>query len=83
MPLNRFKLVNTSGLKGLNYKGDFIPFEAIDDQLAEQLMGKTHVLERLAPEGTAVAPVAIAETAEATAETEEAPAPTGRRARSN
>ncbi|MGI4835099.1 MAG: hypothetical protein ACRYFK_16725 [Janthinobacterium lividum] len=45
--LTNFKLVNTDGLKGLHFKGDNIPFDQIDDQLAEQLMGKTHVLARL------------------------------------
>jgi hypothetical protein len=79
MNLTKFKLVNTGGLKGLNYQGDFIPFEAIDDKLAEQLIGKTHVLERIGPTTAAPAGPAIAETA---AEAEEAPA-TGRRARSN
>jgi hypothetical protein len=28
-------------------KGRFIPFEKIDDTLAEQLISQTHVLERL------------------------------------
>ncbi|UOQ96621.1 hypothetical protein MUN81_15400 [Hymenobacter sp. 5317J-9] len=46
MALKKFDLVNTEGLKGLNYKGDFIPFEKITDELAEQLEGKTHVLKR-------------------------------------
>jgi nitrous oxidase accessory protein NosD len=47
MLLTRFRFVNTNGLKGLNYKGDFIPFDKIDDKLAEELITKTHVLERL------------------------------------
>ena len=83
MQLTRFKLVNTSGLKGLNYQGDFIPFEAIDDTLAEQLIGKTHVLERLAQP---VASVAIAETLEPvvpSAEAEDAPAAPSKRSRGN
>jgi hypothetical protein len=47
MALTKFKLVGHEKLKGLNYKGDFIPFDRIDDKLAEQLFGKTHVLERV------------------------------------
>ena len=46
MALTKFDLVNTNGLKGLSYKGDFIPFDKIDDQLAEELEGKTHVLKK-------------------------------------
>lgn len=46
--LNNFKLVKTDGLTGLRYKGRTIPFDKIDDTLAEQLIGKTHVLERVA-----------------------------------
>ncbi len=45
--LNNFKLVNTEGLTGLNYKGRKIPFDRIDDKLAEELIGRTHVLERV------------------------------------
>jgi hypothetical protein len=45
--LKQFKLVNTEGLTGLHYKGKTIPFDKIDDKLAEELVGKTHVLERL------------------------------------
>jgi hypothetical protein len=45
--LTKFKLVKTEGLKGLMVKGRFIPFDRIDDTMAEQLIGKTHVLERL------------------------------------
>jgi hypothetical protein len=44
--LTKFNLIRTEGLKGLMVKGRFIPFERIDDTLAETLMGKTHVLER-------------------------------------
>ena len=44
--LTKFDLVNTDGLKGLNYKGDNIPFDKITDELAEELEGKTHVLKR-------------------------------------
>jgi hypothetical protein len=57
--LNNFKLVNTEGLTGLNYKGRTIPFDRIDDKLAEELIGKTHVLERLPspePAATSEAP---------------------------
>ncbi|MGI4871236.1 MAG: hypothetical protein ACRYFX_08670 [Janthinobacterium lividum] len=46
--LTKFKLVNTEGLKGLYYKGRLVPFDKIDDTLAQELVGKTHVLERLA-----------------------------------
>jgi hypothetical protein len=80
--LTKFKLVRTEGLKGLMVRGRFIPFERIDDTMAEQLFGKTHVLERLPSTKPATAPVALA-LAEASAEgTEaEAPATTSRRAR--
>lgn len=47
MALTKFKFVNHEKLKGLNYKGDFYPFDKIDDKLAEELITKTHVLERL------------------------------------
>lgn len=46
--LKNFKLVNTEGLKGLMYQGRFIAFDSIDDTRAAQLIGKTHVLERVA-----------------------------------
>ena len=46
MALKKFDLVNTEGLKGLNYKGDVIPFDKITDELAEELEVKTHVLKR-------------------------------------
>lgn len=61
--LKNFKLVKTDGLKGLMLKGRLIPFDKIDDTLAEQLIGKTHVLERVAeaPAAVAAAPVALAE----------------------
>jgi hypothetical protein len=45
--LKNFNLVNTEGLKGLFHKGRLIPFDKIDDTMAEQLIGKTHVLERV------------------------------------
>lgn len=45
--LTKFKLVNTEGLSGLMYQGRLIPFDKIDDTRAEQLIGKTHVLERV------------------------------------
>jgi hypothetical protein len=54
--LKNFRLVNTEGLKGLFHKGRLIPFDKIDDTLAEQLYGKTHVLERV--ESTATEPAA-------------------------
>jgi hypothetical protein len=58
--LTKFKLVGTEGLKGLMVKGRLIPFEKIDDTMAEQLIKQTHVLERL-PEGApATAPVVLA-----------------------
>ena len=50
MALNNFNLVRTEGLKGLMLKGRLIPFDKIDDTLAETLIGKTHVLERLPEE---------------------------------
>lgn len=56
--LNRFNLIRTEGLKGLMVKGRFIPFDKIDDTLAEQLIGKTHVLER--KPGTEPAPTSEA-----------------------
>jgi hypothetical protein len=46
--LKNFKLVHTDGLTGVFHKGRTIPFDKIDDKLAETLIGKTHVLERLA-----------------------------------
>ena len=53
MALTKFKLVHHEKLKGLSYQGDFIAFDKIDDKLAEELYGKTHVLERI---GDAPAP---------------------------
>ena len=47
MALTKFKLVNTKGLTGVHYKGDHIKFGDIDDELAEELFTKTHVLERV------------------------------------
>lgn len=61
--LTKFKLVNTDGLKGLYFKGKNIPFDKIDDATAEQLVGKTHVLERL----MAAPPAAIVVVAEESA----------------
>ncbi|MBF9239468.1 hypothetical protein I2I05_18895 [Hymenobacter sp. BT683] len=49
MGLKKFDLVNTEGLKGLQYKGDFIPFDKITDEMAEELVDKTHVLKRKTP----------------------------------
>lgn len=77
--LTKFNLIRTEGLKGLMVKGRFIPFERIDDTLAETLIGKTHVLERKPETEPATAPVVLA-LAEPAAETE-APAATSRRAR--
>lgn len=60
MALSKFKLVNTKGLAGVHYKGDFIKLEDIDDELAEELFTKTHVLERLEPTGKALKALAEA-----------------------
>jgi hypothetical protein len=68
MALTKFKLVGHEKLKGLNYKGDFIPFDRIDDTMAEKLFGKTHVLERVG-EAPATVPVQLA-LAESAAEAE-------------
>lgn len=57
--LKNFRLVKTDGLKGLFHKGRLIPFDKIDDTLAAQLYGKTHVLERV--EAEADATLALAE----------------------
>ena len=46
--LKNFKLVDTEGKSGVFYKGRTIPFDKIDDAKAEELMGKTHMLERVA-----------------------------------
>jgi hypothetical protein len=54
--LTNFDLVNTDGLKGLNFNGDYIPFDKIDDAMAEKLEGKTHVLKRKAVTATANLP---------------------------
>ena len=81
MTLTKFKLVNTKGLKGITYKGDFLPFEQLDDTLAEQLIGKTHVLERIEEPTPAVAVAQLAPASEP-APAEEAPA-TGRKRPSN
>ena len=59
MALTKFDLINTDGLKGLNYKGDFIPFDKITDELAEELVGKTHVLKRKSAAATAKALKAV------------------------
>ena len=44
--LTKYELVNTKGLKGVYFDGRMIPFDKIDDELAEQLEGKTHVLKK-------------------------------------
>jgi hypothetical protein len=59
MALTKFDLVNTDGLKGLNYRGDNIPFDQITDELAEELEGKTHVLKRKSPKAAAKAQAAL------------------------
>lgn len=57
--LKNFRLVHTDGMSGVFYKGRTIPFDKIDDKLAEELVGKTHMLERVG-EVPAPAPVALA-----------------------
>jgi hypothetical protein len=77
--LKKFKLVNTDGLTGVFHKGRLIPFDKIDDAVAEQLYGKTHVLERVEPEAApAVAVAQLAPASEPGAAEAEAPA-AGRR----
>lgn len=81
MSLTKFKLVGTT--KAVFFQGDTIPVEKIDDDLAEKLFGKTHVLERITPEPTpAVAVAQLAEASEPATAEAEAPA-TGRRRASN
>ena len=58
MGLTKFKLVDTEGKSGVFYKGRTIPFDKIDDAKAEELMGKTHMIQRLA-EVPAPAPVVL------------------------
>jgi len=53
--LKNFKLVDTT-TKAVFFNGDTIRVEDIDDALAEKLIGKTHVLARLAPEPTPADP---------------------------
>jgi hypothetical protein len=53
MALTKYDLVNTEGLKGLNFNGDFLAFDAITDEVAQQLEGKTHVLKKKTPAATA------------------------------
>ena len=65
--LKNFRLVKTDGLKGVFHKGRLIPFDKIDDTVAEQLYGKTHVLECVEG-GQHVPALPVAETS-----TEEAP----------
>ncbi len=59
MALSKFKLVNTKGLEGVHYKGDFIKLGDIDDELAEELINKTHVLERVGEVPSTKAPKAL------------------------
>jgi hypothetical protein len=61
--LTKFKLVNHEGMTGVNFNGRTIPLERIDDTLAEKLIGKTHVLERLAEPATTPVVSALAEPA--------------------
>ena len=77
--LTKFDLVNTDGLKGLSYDGDVIPFDKITDELAEVLIGKTHVLKRK-DDGYAAKTLALAQEAASApeAEVQEAPAKAGR-----
>jgi hypothetical protein len=68
--LKNFNLVNTEGLTGVFHKGRTVPFNKIDDALAEQLYGKTHVLERVTapvsePAQVSAAPEPAASEAEA------------------
>lgn len=68
--MKNFRLVNTEGLTGLFHKGRLIPFAKIDDTLAEQLIGKTHVLERVPEiagtgEALALSPLTSPEVSEA------------------
>lgn len=79
--LTKFDLVNTDGLKGLSYDGDFISFDKITDELAEQLVGKTHVLKRK-DDGQATKGIALAQDVSSAPEAEAQEAPTaGRRSR--
>ncbi|MDO7851569.1 hypothetical protein [Hymenobacter convexus] len=61
MALTKYELVNTNGLKGLNYKGDNIAFDKITDDLADELVGKTHVLKARSPKAAAKALAAAEE----------------------
>jgi hypothetical protein len=73
MPLTKFRIVPGTTTKAVFFKGDTIPLDKIDDALAEKLIGKTHVLERITPEPTpAVAVAQLAPASEPAAE--EAPA---------
>jgi hypothetical protein len=79
MKLTKFKLVNHEGMTGLNYNGRTIPFDKLTDQMAEELLTKTHVLERLPDTAPATTPVVL--TLGEPAVEAEAPATTSRRAR--
>jgi hypothetical protein len=61
MALTKYDLVNTKGLKGLNFDGEFIPLDQITDQLAEQLEGKTHILKKKTPAAAGRAAAALGE----------------------
>ena len=74
--LSQYDLVNTKGLRGLDYQGRFIPFDKIDDKLADELVGKTHVLKR--KEGQQTAATAVATTESAAEEAPESAAPARR-----
>jgi hypothetical protein len=46
--LKDFQLVNTDGLGSINYKGTDYPINQIDDTIAAQLYGKTHIIQKVA-----------------------------------
>ena len=55
MKLTKYELVNTEGLKGINFKGDNIALADITDEMAEELGGKTHILKKKTPAAVAKA----------------------------
>ncbi|WP_375418133.1 hypothetical protein [uncultured Hymenobacter sp.] len=58
MALSKYELVNTSGLSGINFNGDFVKLADITDEMAEQLVGKTHILKAKTPAAVAKAQAA-------------------------
>jgi hypothetical protein len=46
MALTKYDLVNTKGLKGISFEGDYIPLEEITNEIADRLEGKTHILKK-------------------------------------